>query len=58
MSLYPTAGGRIYATYGVIYVSIVLLWLWGADEILPHLWDFVVVVIMLMGMGIVMFSPR
>jgi len=58
LSLHPTTAGRVYAAYGGVYVSTVMLWLWGVDGIRPHLWDFVGVAVTLVGMGIIMFAPR
>lgn len=58
LSLHPTAAGRIYAAYGGVYIFVAILWLWGVDGIRPTVWDLVGVSVALLGMGIIMFSPR
>ncbi len=58
LSLHPTAAGRVYAAYGGVYVSVALLWLWGVDGVRPHLWDWVGVAVILVGMSIILLAPR
>lgn len=58
LSLHPTAAGRVYAAYGGAYVTVALVWLWLVDGVRPHVWDFVGVAVMLLGMSIIMFAPR
>lgn len=58
LSLHPTAAGRVYAAYGGVYVSVALLWLWGIDGVRPHLWDWVGVAVIVIGMSIILFAPR
>jgi len=58
LSLHPTDAGRVYAAYGGVYVSVALLWLWAVDGIRPHPWDLLGVLVVLLGMGIIMFAPR
>lgn len=35
LSLHPAAAGRVYASYGGVYVSVALFWLWAVDGIRP-----------------------
>lgn len=58
LSLHPTAAGRVYAAYGGVYILVSLLWLWGVDGIKPTTWDFAGALVALLGMAIIMFSPR
>ena len=58
LTLHPTAGGRVYAAYGGVYVSVALLWLWMVDRVTPSRWDLLGVLVILVGMGIIMFAPR
>jgi small multidrug resistance family-3 protein len=56
LSLRPAAAGRVYAPYGGVYISVVLLWL--IDSVRPRLWDLIGVAVSLSGMGIIMCSSR
>jgi small multidrug resistance family-3 protein len=58
LSLHPTAAGRVYAAYGGVYVSVAILWLWLIDSVRPTVWDVLGVVVSLLGMAIIMFSPH
>ena len=58
LSLHPTAAGRIYAAYGGVYIFVAILWLWGVEGIKPTVWDIVGSLIALIGMSIIMFSPK
>lgn len=58
LSLHPTAAGRVYAAYGGVYVSVALAWLWLIDGVTPSRRDYVGVALCLVGMGVIMFSPR
>ncbi len=35
LTWHPTAAGRIYATYGSVYVSGAIVWLWMIDAVRP-----------------------
>ena len=54
LTLHPTAAGRVYAAYGAVYVSVVLVWLQVVDGVPLTLRDLVGVVVVLAGMGILM----
>ncbi|MGJ4729089.1 YnfA family protein [Luteimonas sp. SDU101] len=58
LSLHPTATGRVYAAYGGVYVGVALVWLWWVDAVRPTRWDLIGVALCLLGMAVIMFSPR
>lgn len=58
LTLHPDASGRVYAAYGGIYVSVALAWLWLIDGVRPTMWDVLGVIVTLVGMSIILFSPR
>lgn len=58
LSLHPTAAGRVYAAYGGVYIMVAILWLWVIDGIRPTEWDIVGSLIALIGMAVIIFSPR
>ncbi|MDH7453628.1 YnfA family protein [Luteimonas composti] len=58
LSLHPTASGRVYAAYGGVYVSVALAWLWWVDAVRPTRWDLLGAALCLLGMAVIMFSPR
>jgi small multidrug resistance family-3 protein len=58
LTLHPTAAGRVYAAYGGVYVSVALLWLWAMEGVRLSTTDVVGVSVMLIGMSVIMFSPR
>ena len=58
LSLHPTAAGRVYAAYGGVYIVVAILWLWSVDGVRPTIWDLVGSGVALLGMAIIMFSPR
>lgn len=58
LSLHPAAAGRVYAAYGGVYIFVAVLWLWAVDGIRPTGWDLLGASVALLGMAIIMFSPR
>ena len=58
LTLHPTAAGRVYAAYGGVYVSVALVWLWVVDAVKPTRWDLAGAALCLLGMAVIMFSPR
>lgn len=58
LTLHPAAAGRVYAAYGGVYVSVALVWLWGAEGIRPTAWDWSGVALALAGMAVIAFQPR
>ena len=58
LTLHPTETGRVYAAYGGVYICVALLWLWVVDGVKPTMWDLVGGLVALVGMAIIMFSPK
>ncbi len=58
LTLHPTAAGRVYAAYGGVYITVALIWLWVVDGIRPNPSDWVGMSLCLVGMAVIMFSPR
>lgn len=58
LTLHPVAAGRVYAAYGGVYIFTAVLWLWLVDGIKPTTWDVVGTLVALLGMAIIIFSPK
>ena len=58
LTLHPTAAGRVYAAYGGVYITVAILWLWVVDGVRPNRWDLLGVAVCLVGMSIIMLSPK
>ena len=58
LTLHPAASGRIYATYGAVYIATALLWLWTVDGITPTWSDVVGVILALCGAGVIALGQR
>ena len=58
LTLHPAAAGRVYAAYGGVYIFVAIFWLWIVDGIKPTQWDLIGAGLALLGMAIIMFSPR
>lgn len=59
LTLHPTASGRVYASYGAVYVAMALLWLRLVDGAPLSLRDWMGGTIILGGMTVLMGgSPR
>ncbi|MBW9159383.1 YnfA family protein [Clostridium tagluense] len=55
----PSANfGRVYATYGGIFIVLSILWGWKIDNMLPDKFDLIGGVIALVGVTIIMYAPR
>lgn len=50
--------GRVYAAYGGVFVALSLVWGWWIDGIRPDRYDLLGGVIVLVGVGIIMYAPR
>jgi small multidrug resistance family-3 protein len=50
--------GRILAAYGGIFVAGSLLWGMALDGYRPDRWDIIGAIICLIGVGVIMYSPR
>ena len=58
LSLHPTAAGRDSASYGGVYISVAILWLWTVDKVTPSTSDWIGVAVCFIAMAIIMFGPR
>jgi len=50
--------GRVYATYGGIFIVLALLWGWQIDKVVPDRFDIIGAAIALVGVFIIMYWPR
>ncbi|MBW9144778.1 YnfA family protein [Clostridium sp. CM028] len=50
--------GRVYATYGGIFIVLSILWGWKVDNVLPDRFDLIGGGIALIGVIIIMYAPR
>jgi len=58
LTLHPAASGRVYATYGAIYIATALGWLWLVDGITPAWTDVVGVGLALAGSAVIAMGSR
>ena len=58
LSIHPTAAGRFYATYGGVYISAAICWLWLVDAVKPSTTDLVGVAVCLLGAAIIMLGAK
>jgi len=55
----PSANfGRVYATYGGIFIVLSILWGWRIDNIIPDKFDLIGGIIAVVGVVIIMYAPR
>ncbi len=50
--------GRVYATYGGIFIALSVLWGWYIDGVRPDKFDMIGTIVALIGISIIMFAPR
>lgn len=50
--------GRVYATYGGVFIVLALLWAWKVDGFKPDKWDVIGAAIALIGACIIIYMPR
>lgn len=50
--------GRVYATYGGIFIVLSILWGWKIDNIIPDKFDLIGGTIAVIGAVIIMYAPR
>lgn len=58
LTLHPTASGRVYATYGAVYIATALAWLWVVDGVPPRWNDYVGVGLALAGAAVIAVGHR
>ncbi|MDA8403756.1 MAG: YnfA family protein [Desulfobacteraceae bacterium] len=57
-TLQPAHFGRVYATYGGVFIALSILWGWKVDKIAPDKFDTIGGLVALVGVGIIMYWPR
>ena len=50
--------GRVYATYGGIFIVLALVWAWKVDNFKPDKYDILGAAIALIGACIIIYTPR
>lgn len=50
--------GRVYATYGGVFIILSILWGWGIDKKVPDFYDWLGALIALSGAAIIIWAPR
>ncbi|MES2932680.1 MAG: YnfA family protein [Pseudomonadota bacterium] len=58
LTLHPLASGRVYASYGAIYIVTALIWLWAVDGITPTWTDAAGVALALLGATVIALGQR
>jgi small multidrug resistance family-3 protein len=59
LTLHPfQQAGRIYASYGGVYIFASILWLWLVEQSRPDNWDLLGSAICLAGAAVIYFGPR
>jgi len=50
--------GRVYATYGGIFIIMALFWAWRVDGFKPDRYDIIGAIIALLGACMIIYMPR
>lgn len=50
--------GRVYATYGGVFIVLALFWAWKVDGFKPDKWDIIGAAIALFGACVIIYMPR
>jgi small multidrug resistance family-3 protein len=58
LTLHPTASGRVYATYGAVYIVAAMVWLVVVDGVTPRWSDFAGVGLALLGAGVIALGHK
>jgi small multidrug resistance family-3 protein len=58
LTLHPAASGRVYATYGAVYITAALGWLWLVDGVKPSWSDWAGVSLALAGAAVIALGTR
>jgi len=53
LTLHPAASGRVYATYGAVYIAAALAWLYLVDGVTPRWSDYAGVALALCGAAVI-----
>lgn len=56
LTLHPAASGRVYASYGGVYVACAILWLWAVDGMQPNRYDLLGTAVILLGASIIVIG--
>jgi small multidrug resistance family-3 protein len=57
-TLQTASFGRVYATYGGIFIAMALVWGWKVDGFKPDRWDIIGAIIAVIGACIIIYMPR
>ncbi len=57
-TLQPQNFGRVYATYGGVFVVLSLLWGWKVDGHKPDVYDITGALIVIVGISVMFLMPR
>lgn len=58
LTLHPAASGRVYASYGAVYIATALAWLYVVDGVKPLWTDYAGVALALAGAACIAFGQR
>lgn len=58
LTFHPSHAGRVYASYGGVYVCMSLVWLWAFEKQTPDLFDILGSGMALAGMALIAFGPH
>lgn len=58
LTLHPSHAGRVYASYGGVYVFMSLVWLWAFEKQVPDVWDLAGSGLAIAGMVLIAFGPH
>lgn len=58
LTFHPSHAGRVYASYGGVYVFMSLVWLWVFEKQTPDVWDLAGSGLALAGMALIAFGPH
>ena len=54
----PSHFHRIYAAYGGVFIVMAMLWGWMFEGIRPDMFDWIGILIALIGVGVIFYCPR
>ena len=59
VATYQTASfGRVYATYGGIFIVLSILWAWKIDNFKPDRYDIIGALVCIVGVFVMFYTPR